>query len=229
MLSECSNEKATCSCVLCLIKLLENHTKGTPDPAALQIVAEFGCDPFFILVSCILSLRTRDSVSLAASRALFKNFKTPYDFVQASLSDIEKLIFSVGFYKRKAFQVKKLSQQLIQKFDRKVPSTEKELMSLKGVGRKTANLVLGIAFGIPAICVDTHVHRLANQWGLVSTSTPEETESELKKIIPKKFWIKFNELMVRWGQFKCKANSKICIECFLLNRVCSKAKKITRT
>jgi len=225
MPSECNGQVGNCSCILCLIFLLKKYVEGTPETASQEIVAEFGRDPFLILVSCILSLRTRDTVSLPASRRLFQYFRSPHDFKKASVEDIEKLIFPVGFYHQKSAQIKKLSQQLIDDFDGKVPKTEKALLSLKGVGRKTANLVLGIGFKIPAICVDTHVHRLANQWGLVCTVDPEETERELKKIVPQEFWIALNDYMVRWGQFKCKSNTKNCTSCSLLKRVCTKTIK----
>lgn len=183
------------------------------------------------MVSCILSLRTRDTVSLPASLNLFEVLRTPIDFAHADVEHIQSLIKSVGFYRQKSINIKKLSLQIINEFGGEVPRCEEDLLSLAGVGRKTANLVLSVGFEIPAICVDTHVHRLSNQWGLVKTRSPEETEQALKEIVPQKFWIEINELMVMWGQFKCKPQVRVCTECALLNVSCIKekrAKKITR-
>jgi len=226
---KCRGLENKCSCFLCLTSCLKKYTRGTIRPAATSIVKRYGRDPFLILVSCVLSLRTRDSVSLPASIKLFEKYRTPQDFVQACLSDIEQLIFPVGFYRQKAAQIKKLSSQLIHDFNNKVPATKEELLSLSGVGLKTANLVLGVGFNVPAICVDTHVHRLSNQWGLVSTDTPEETEHELKKIIPQDLWIEINEYMVMWGQFMCKSNTQVCTKCKLLNVLCVKEKRTKKT
>ncbi len=183
-----------------IIKALKSATKGMPKPAGSIIVEEYGQDPFLILASCLLSLRTRDPVSLAASHRLFQYAKTPAQLLELPTEKIEKLIYPVGFYRRKAVQLKKISQELIDRFKGKVPSTMSDLLPLPGVGRKTANLVLALGFNKPAICVDTHVHRLANLFGLVHTNTPEETEYALEKVVPKKLWNDLNHLMVMWGQ-----------------------------
>jgi endonuclease III len=121
-----------------------------------------------------------------------------------------KIPIPLGFYKRKAQILHDVSKEIIERFHGKVPSTETELLSIKHVGQKTAHLVLSMAFDIPAICVDTHVHRIANHLGLVETRTPEETEAALKKMIPKKWWSKINDIFVRWGQNVCKSNTKKC-------------------
>ncbi len=204
-----------------IITVLRNATKGMVEPACMTIVKEYGRNPFLILVSCILSLRTKDTVSLPASRRLFALCKTPLQLLAISQQKIAQTIFPVGFYKRKAQQLHKLCKQLINNFGGKVPSTEKELMSLVGVGLKTTNLVLGEGFDIPAICVDVHVHRISNRLGLIATKTPEETEKELKKILPKNIWIEYNRLLVMWGQNICTPTSPWCSKCPLFD-VCEK-------
>lgn len=186
-------------------------------PASVSIVAEFGKDPFLILVSCLLSLRTKDSVSLSASKRLFKCAKTPQQMLKLSVWQIEKLIYPTGFYHRKARLLHAVSSDLLARFDGKVPAHLDDLLSIKGVGRKTANLVLGMAFDIPSICVDTHVHRVSNRLGLVKTKTTQETELALKKIIPRQYWIEFNHLLVMWGQNICVPLSPFCSRCALFD------------
>ncbi len=161
---------------------------------------EYHHDPFLILISCLLSLRTRDTITLPVSRALFARARTPEQLVKLPRKELEKIIHSTGFYRRKAEVLHDVSAAIIKQFHGKVPHTEQELLSLPGVGRKTMNLVLGQAFGVPAICVDTHVHRLVNQLGLVHTKTPEQTETALKKVVPQKYWIELNKLLVTYGQ-----------------------------
>jgi len=167
---------------------------------ASVIVEEYGKDPFLILISCLLSLRTRDVISLPVSQALFAHAKTPQELVKIPIPKLEKIIHATGFYRNKARVLHNVSVALIKNFKGKVPSSLDDLLSLPGVGRKTANLVLAQAFDSPAICVDTHVHRLANQLGMVHTKTPEQTELALQKIVPKKYWIELNRLLVTWGQ-----------------------------
>jgi endonuclease-3 len=157
-------------------------------------------DPFFVLVSCLLSLRSRDTVTLPISQNLFSRVTSPQEMLDIPLQDLEEIIRPIGFFHQKARTLKHVSAELLNRFNGRVPSSEADLLSIKGIGRKTANLVLGLSFGIPAICVDTHVHRLSNQLGLVSTKTPEQTEEALKKILLKKDWIEFNNLLVTWGQ-----------------------------
>ncbi len=186
--------------VIELIKALRQATKGMTEPASVSIVKEYGRDPFLVLVACILSLRTRDPVSLAASHRLFKHAKTPQKLLKVPISTVEKEIHSTGFYRQKAKQIHGICKALIERFDGKVPQTEKELSSIKGIGHKTAALVLAEGFRIPAMIVDTHVHRIANQLGLVHTKTPAQTHRELEKVVPKEYWIEFSRLVVRWGQ-----------------------------
>lgn len=196
-----------------IVRILRYATKGMVEPASTSIIKEYGKDPFLILVSCLLSLRTKDSVSLSASRRLFRLAKTPEEILQLSIKKIEQAIYPVGFYRRKAKNLHQMSLQMRDQFGGKVPDTEEDLLSLPGVGPKTANLVLGEAFGVPAICVDTHVHTISNRLGLVNTKRPEETERVLKQILPKNYWIVFNRLLVMWGQNICVPVSPFCSRC----------------
>lgn len=201
---------------LAIIKLLRKATVGMEAPAAVQIIQKYGKEPFLILISCLLSLRTRDPVSFAASVRLFAYAKTPAQLLDLPISQIEKLIYPTGFYRRKAHLLHAVSHELITRFNGKVPRTYDELISIKGVGGKTANLVLGVAFDIPAICVDTHVHRISNRLGLVNTKTVEQTEQALKELLPPRYWIEYNHLMVMWGQNICVPISPKCSQCVLL-------------
>ena len=196
-----------------IVKKLRKATIGMADPAVSQVIATKGKNSFLILVSCILSLRTKDTISLPISLKLFQLAKTPQELLAIPRAKLEKLIHSVGFYRQKARQLHAISAQLIERFNGRVPATEQELLSLPGVGRKTANLVLGEAFGVPAICVDTHVHSISNRLGLVKTIKPEQTELALQKILPKRNWIEFNHLLVMWGQNVCVPVSPFCSKC----------------
>jgi endonuclease III len=204
-----------------IIKILRCATVGFPAPAAQQIIDEFGVDPFLILISCLLSLRARDSMSVPVSRALFERARTPRHVVALSRTELEKIIHPIGFYKNKARVLQEVAQALLDRFRGNVPSTEAELLSIKGIGRKTANLVLGEAFHIPAICVDVHVHRIANRLGLVKTNTPEETEEWLKYVVPREQWIEINRLFVMWGQNICLPTVPRCSRC-ALEHLCPK-------
>lgn len=170
-------------------------------------------DAFYALISTVLSQRTRDEVTYPAAVKLFKVFKKPKDFADASTRKIEKLIKSVGFYKTKAERIKQISRILLEEYHGEVPDSEEELLQLPGVGRKTANCVLVYGFRHAAIPVDTHVHRVSNRLGLVKTKTPEQTETELIKIIPKMYWTAVNELFVKHGQTICKPISPKCEIC----------------
>jgi endonuclease-3 len=200
-----------------IIKRLEKATVGMVEPMSLTIKKEFGNDPFLILISCLLSLRARDVMTLPLSCELFKRAHTPKGIIEYPLKDLEKLLRPIGFYRHKAKLIKDVSLVILERFHGKVPHTLEELRSIKGVGLKTANLVLGEAFGIPALCVDTHVHRISNRLGLVATKTPDQTEAALQKIIPKKYWIRYNHLMVMWGQNICVPISPKCSQCVLVD------------
>lgn len=196
-----------------IIHILRKATRGMVKPASVTITEQFGRNPYLVLISCILSLRTRDTVSLPASIRLFEHAQTPEQMLTIPVTTIEKLIYPCGFYRRKAINIHEISQTIRDKFEGKVPNTLAKLLTLKGVGLKTANLVLGQGFGIPALCVDTHVHRISNRLGLVKTKTPEETERELKKIVPPEYWIEYSHLMVMWGQNICVPISPFCTKC----------------
>ena len=196
-----------------IIKILRMATKGMLQPASTLIIDRYGKNPFLILISCILSLRTKDSVSFPASCRLFSKARSPKGMLKLSLKQIEKLIFPVGFYRTKAKSIHAICEDLLKRFDSQVPNRKDELMSLKGVGLKTANLVLGEAFDIPALCVDVHVHRISNRLGLVKTKTPEETEQALQKLLPKKYWVEYSKLIVTWGQNICVPVSPFCSIC----------------
>jgi len=196
-----------------VICILRQATNNMVEPAVTSVISEFGKKPFLVLVSCVLSLRTKDTVSLPASRRLFHFAQSPKEILELSLEKIEEIIYPVGFYRQKSKQLHAISRDLIERFGGKVPDDEEDLLSLNGVGRKTANLVLGEGFGIPAICVDTHVHRISNRLGLVSTKTTEQTELELKKIVPKDYWVEYNRLLVQWGQNICVPISPFCSKC----------------
>ena len=204
-----------------IIFQLKIATKNMPEPMVSQIVKLYGRDPFLILISCLLSLRSRDTATFPIVKNLFSLAKTPAQILNISINNLEIILKSLGFYKRKAQVLHNVSLELLNNFNNTVPNTLDSLLSLPGVGLKTANLVLGEAFNIPAICVDIHVHRISNRLGLVNTKTPEETENDLKKILPKKYWIEFNRLLVTWGQNICLPVTPRCSTCVLSN-ICPK-------
>lgn len=182
------------------IAQLEARTAPFCLPMCDTIIAEYGRDPFLILISCLLSLRARDKVTIHVCRALFSLIRTPAELTAMPREALEKIIYKTGFYQNKAHVLQAVSHALIERHGGQVPSTELELLALPGVGQKTANLVLGLAFGIPALCVDTHVHRISNLWGIVHAKTPDKTEKALKQVIPQEYWITWNRLLVMLGQ-----------------------------
>jgi len=185
---------------------------------AVGVVAEQAIDrPFETLISTILSLRTKDNVTGAASHRLLRRAPTPEAIARLSIGEIEKLIYPVGFYHTKARNLIKTCRILLQEHAGQVPRSMEELLKLPGVGRKTANLVLTVGFGDYGICVDTHVHRICNIWGYVSTKTPEETEFALRKILPKRHWKTFNDILVTFGQNLCLPVSPWCSKCPIKN------------
>lgn len=170
-------------------------------------------EPFQSLIKTILSQRTRDESTDIAANKLFSIFKTPLDLANADINEIEKLIKVAGFYRQKAKRIKEVSQIILSRYNAKVPESIDELITLPGVGRKTANCVLVYGFGKPAIPVDTHVHRISNRLGIVNTKTPEETEKELMEIIQQKYWININDILVRFGQEICRPIGPKCERC----------------
>ena len=172
-------------------------------------------DPFRILVSCLLSLRTKDATTASASSQLFARATTPEGLAALPVSTIERSIYPVGFYRTKARSLKALCRDLLRRYRGRVPDDLDELLTLPGVGRKTANLVVTLGFGKPGICVDTHVHRITNRWGYVRTQTPDATEQTLRRKLPRPYWIVLNDLLVPYGQHRCTPVSPFCSECGL--------------
>jgi endonuclease-3 len=186
------------------------------DEWELPIVSEIAAhnpDPFRILVSTILSLRTKDEVTRDASKRLYALADTPETMMRLSVDEIEKAIFPVGFYHNKAANIIEICRTLVENYGGQVPDDLDELLTMRGVGRKTANLVVTIGYGKPGICVDTHVHRISNRLGYVSTSSPNETEFALREKLPEKYWIDYNDLLVTFGQNLCKPISPLCSQC----------------
>lgn len=195
-----------------LVKTVEWYTKRFIEPV-IGRVAKQKRDPYRILIGTILSLRTKDQTTAHAAEKLFSVADTPQSMLELSQADIEKLIYPAGFYHRKASQIIEISKLLIDKYGGKVPDSTEELLSLPGVGRKTANLVLNEGFNKLAICVDTHVHRISNRLGLAETKTPEQTEIALMEILPHKYWMAINPILVAFGQNICKPVSPLCSTC----------------
>lgn len=170
-------------------------------------------DPFRVLISCILSLRTRDEVTEVASKRLFALADHPQKLLSLDSDEIEKAIYPVAFFRNKAQTLIEISRELVDHHNAEVPDTLEELLKLKGVGRKTANLTLILGYGKMGICVDTHVHRICNRLGYVNTSSPDATEMVLRARLPKKYWMPLNELLVLFGQNICKPISPFCSQC----------------
>lgn len=194
------------------IKNLKKSYKTLKSPI-ITFIANRGATPFEILVSTLLSLRTKDEVTSAASARLFSHARTPAEILRLGEERIRELIYPVGFYPTKAGRLIEISRIVLNDYDGRVPDTIEELLTLPGVGRKTANLVMTEGFGKPAVCVDTHVHRISNRIGYVKTKTPEKTEFALREKLPKKYWIKYNELLVAFGQAICRPVSPLCSRC----------------
>ncbi len=195
-----------------VIKLVQRHVKELDLPWLDQL-SRRDRDPFKVLISCILSLRTQDKTTSEATKRLFSLAHTPQDMIKLSTKEIEEAIYPVGFYRVKAKRIKSLSETIVQKYKAEVPSSLEELLKLEGVGRKTANLVITLGYGKDGICVDTHVHRITNRWGYVRTRTPEETEMALREKLPKRYWKTLNGLLVAFGQGICKPISPLCTKC----------------
>jgi len=189
------------------------------NPTAVSAVAQDSRDPFQVLISCLISLRTKDAVTAEASARLFRLARTPRTMGDLPAAKIAQAIYPAGFYRTKAKTIKSLCRTLMEKYSGKVPDDMETLLALKGVGRKTANLVLTIGFGKPGICVDTHVHRISNRLGIVQTKTPEQTETALRQVLPPRYWILYNDLLVTFGQNVCKPISPLCTIC-LVNALC---------
>ncbi len=203
--------------IVATLMQLQTALVGLPQPLIDQMHA---AGPFKVLIATILSLRTRDDTTAVAAPRLFAVADTPQSMVKLSADEVAQLIYPVGFYRTKARDILAICQQLLTQHAGEVPADMNQLLALPGVGRKTANLVLAIGFGIPAICVDIHVHRICNRWGYLTTTTPEETEQVLRQALPSAFWIPINGLLVTLGQQICHPTSPRCSQC-PLRTVCA--------
>jgi len=195
-----------------IIRTLQ-RTSRQWNPTAVSAVAQDSRDPFQVLISCLISLRTKDAVTAEASARLFRLARTPDGMRELPVARIARAIYPAGFYRTKANTIKGISRTLLEKHDGRVPDDLETLLTLKGVGRKTANLVLTVGYGKPGICVDTHVHRISNRLGIVKTKTPEQTETALLQVLPSRYWILLNDLLVTFGQNVCKPISPLCSAC----------------
>ncbi len=195
-----------------VMKQLRNFTSRYNAPAVSQVADETR-NPYKILISCLLSLRTKDAVTKSSTERLFSLADNPKDMLKIPVEKIENAIYPVGFYHRKAETILNISSILLKEYKGIVPDNFENLLKLPGVGRKTANIILTMAYHKPSIAVDTHVHRITNRWGFVSTRNPEETEKELKKNLPQEFWIDINNILVTFGQNLCLPVSPICSKC----------------
>ena len=195
-----------------IIRTLQ-RTSRQWNPTAVSAVAQDSRDPFQVLISCLISLRTKDAVTAEASARLFRLARTPDGMRELPVARIARAIYPAGFYRTKANTIKGISRTLLEKHDGRVPDDLETLLTLKGVGRKTANLVLTVGYGKPGICVDTHVHRISNRLGIVKTKTPEQTETALLQVLPSRYWILLNDLLVTFCQNVCKPISPLCSAC----------------
>ena len=198
--------------IIQILARLKKAVRDLPDPS-VTLVGKKWHSPYLVLVSCLLSLRTKDETTLPASERLFALADMPGKMVKLTARDIERAIYPVGFYRTKARRILDISRVLIKQYQGNVPDTLEALLLLKGVGRKTANLVLIEGFGKPGICVDTHVHRITNRFGYVRTRTPEQTEMALRATLPPGCWKDINWLLVLWGQNVCRPVSPKCSVC----------------
>jgi endonuclease-3 len=204
------------------IRTLREEYRSWKTPA-VTIVAQCDRSPFKVLVSCIISLRTKDDVTAQASMRLFERASTPDAMQSVPVNEVADLIYPAGFYRNKSLQIVEISKRLMNEYGGVVPDEIEELLKFKGVGRKTANLVVTLGFRKPGICVDTHVHRICNRWGYVSTRTPDETETALRTILPAEYWIDINDLLVAFGQNHCHPLSPRCSVC-RLEGMCAKVR-----
>ena len=192
-----------------VIRVLKRLVRRWREP----IVGHYRDDPFTTLISCLLSLRTKDETTRGASQRLFRLAKTPERMLRLSPRTIERAIYPAGFYRTKARTILSVCRTLRDRYGGQVPDSLEELLTMKGVGRKTANLVVTLAFRKDGICVDTHVHRISNRWGFVRTKTPEQTEMALRQRLPKRHWLIYNDLLVTFGQNLCHPTSPWCSQC----------------
>lgn len=201
-----------------IIKLLKAAKQ--PQSEFVKLMDSFK-NPYLVLIACILSLRTNDKTTYPATLRMLELAKTPKEMKNVNVEELAKAIYPVGFYENKAKQIVEFSKTIDEELDGVVPDEIEELIKFKGVGRKTANLVLSLGFNKPAICVDVHVHRIFNRLGYINTKTPEETEFALREKLPVKYWIDINTLLVTHGQNICKPTKPKCSEC-PIEKYCAK-------
>jgi endonuclease-3 len=207
-----------------IMDILEKHfhyTDRTTLNRMRRVIDGKEPDAFKILIACLLSLRSRDETTERISEELFKVADNPRAMIEMPLGRLEGIIYSTGHYHKKALILKSVSKELMERFNGKVPSSREELISIKGIGPKTANIVLNFAFNKSVIPVDTHCHRIPNRLGWIKTRTPEQTEKELEKILPEKYWLEFNGLFVLFGRTICTPISPYCSKC-PVSRYCRK-------
>lgn len=209
------------------IAIVRREVRQWQEPVVGVVARESDRDPFRILISCLLSLRTKDKTTSEASGRLFALAHTPASMFSLSLAKIQKAIYPVGFYRTKAKSIRLICRRLLDVYEGTVPDSIDELLTLPGVGRKTANLVVTVGYEKPGICVDIHVHRICNRWGYVKTKTPEQTEEALRRKLPKQYWIRLNDLLVPYGQNLCQPVSPFCSRCKLMD--CCDQAGVTRS
>ena len=202
-----------------VLRIVKREIRQWPKPV-LGVLAAESATPFQILIACVLSLRTKDQTTAEASNRLFSLAGNPFQMGKLKLSNLEEAIYPVGFYRTKAKQILDICQRLISEYGGVVPDSIEELLTLKGVGRKTANLVITVGYRKPGICVDIHVHRICNRWGYIKSKNPSETEELLRAKLPRQFWINFNDLLVPFGQNRCRPISPFCSSCPLATYCC---------
>jgi endonuclease-3 len=194
-----------------IVKTLQSVYKD--DVPSVTKIAKEEKDPFLVLIGCILSLRTKDEVTEAAMDRLTHRARTPQEILALPVQELERIIYPVGFYRTKARTIQEISRTVLEKYSGKVPHTMDQLLSFKGVGRKTANIVLTEGFNKAGIAVDTHVHRISNRLGVVSTRNPNQTEDALRTVLPRKYWKIYNMLLVTHGKRTCAPLSPFCSRC----------------
>lgn len=197
------------------IRILKREIRRWQEPVVGVVAKESDRNPFLILISTLLSLRTKDRTTREAGDRLFVMARTPEAMLKLPLKKLERVIYPVGFYRTKAKAIRQISRKLLDEYGGMVPDSIDELVTLPGVGRKTANLVVTIGYGKPGICVDIHVHRISNRWGYIKTKTPEKSEQALRRTLPKQYWIIYNDLLVPYGQNLCLPVSPLCSTCKL--------------
>lgn len=204
-----------------IMQVLEKHFRYTERTTLNRMRKAENPDSFKILISCLLSLRAKDETTERISNELFKTASTPEQIANLPAKKLEKIIFSSGHYHKKAQTLKSVSNELINRFNSKVPDSKEALLSIKGIGPKTANIVLNFAFNKETLPIDTHCHRIPNRLGWIKTKTPIQTEKELEKILPREYWKEFNGIFVLFGKTICAPISPKCSEC-PVNQYCLK-------